>query len=602
MSSRIMSPRITSPRVMTPRFGPRLDPDGGVTFRLWAPAALQVDLVAGETLTMHRRESGWFELTVAAARPGLHYRFRIDGEIEVPDPASAFQPADVNGPSQVVDHAYEWQAVDWRGRPWHEAVILEAHVGAFTPQGTFRAAIERLDHLVAIGVTALELMPVADFPGRRNWGYDGVLLFAPDSVYGSPDDLKALVDAAHQRGLMIFLDVVYNHFGPDGNYLGRYAPAFFSKETTTPWGEAIDYDVPEVRAFVVENALHWLERYRFDGLRLDAVHAVAKRGQPPILEDISRAVGDLAQKSGRLIHLVLENDSNEAGLLDPRAAIPGGKYRAQWNDDYHHAWHVLLTGETSGYYKDYVDDPHGQLARIFASGFAYQGEPSVHRGGAKRGEPSGDLPPTAFVSFLQNHDQVGNRARGERLDQLAAASRIEAALAVTLLAPMPPLMFMGEEWGATQPFAFFCDFSGDLAEAVRKGRADEFKEGYGPQAGQGAVPDPLAEETFRVAVLDWDAGRRPPYRERLALVRRLLSVRRTEIAPRLASLSNWSARAQSRHGVVTAAWQLDGGTLHLVANLSDAARRCPQAPGRLIWGGAAAEVMQPWSVSWSWKD
>jgi len=583
------------------RFGPRLEPNGGITFRLWAPAARTVDLVCGETLTMIRGGDGWFELTVPAAQAGLHYKFKIDGELDVPDPASAYQPQDVSGPSEVVDHAYRWRSAEWRGRPWHEAVILEAHVGAFTPQGTFRAMIDKLDDVVATGFTALELMPVADFAGRRNWGYDGVLLYAPDSAYGTPDDLRALIDAAHQRGLMVFLDVVYNHFGPEGNYLGRYAPAFFDKETHTPWGAAIDYHVPQVRAFAIENAVHWLDRYRFDGLRLDAVHAIARRGEPSILEEISVAAGVLAEQQGRAIHLVLENDSNEAGLLDPVTVGPGGKYRAQWNDDYHHAWHVLLSGERKGYYKDYVEDPRAQLVRSLAAGFVYQGEPSRHRGGASRGEPSGHLPPTAFVSFLQNHDQVGNRVRGERIDALAPARAVEAALAVTLIAPMPPMMFMGEEWGAAQPFPFFCDFSGGLAEAVRKGRREEFKEDYAHQSAAGDIPDPLAEETFRAAVLDWSAAAKPPHAARLDLVRRLLAVRHREIVPHLADLSTCDASAEAVDGVLTAAWPLAGATVRLVANLSEGPRRCPDiGNGRTIWG-VSEKTLQPWSVHWSWE-
>jgi 1,4-alpha-glucan branching enzyme/maltooligosyltrehalose trehalohydrolase len=304
-----------------------------------------------------------------------------------------------------------------------------------------------------------------------------VLPYAPDGAYGKPDDLKALVDEAHLRGLMVFLDVVYNHFGPEGNYLGRTAPEFFT-DTNTPWGAAIDYRVPHVRAFAVGNALHWLEHYRFDGLRLDAVHAIVEPGAREMLQELSRAVGAFADASGRLIHLVLENDDNAAGLLDPVADPPQGRYRAQWNDDYHHAWHVLLTGEDAGYYRDYADDPKRHLARALGGGFAYQGEASPHRGGKPRGEPSGALSPLAFVNFLQNHDQIGNRPLGERLTIQADARAVDAALAVTLLAPMPPLLFMGEEWGSQRPFPFFCDFHSDLAEAVRNGRRAEFKQAY----------------------------------------------------------------------------------------------------------------------------
>ena len=580
-------------------FGPRLDRDG-VTFRLWAPAARQVELVIDHAQNMSRRADGWYELTVPGATAGTLYRFRIDGELDVPDPASAFQPHDVHGPSEIVNHAFEWKATGWRGRPWHEAVFLELHVGTFTPEGTFLAIIDKLDHLVACGITAIELMPIADFPGSRNWGYDGVLLFAPDSRYGRPEDLKTLIDTAHARGLMVFLDVVYNHFGPEGNYLGRYAPKFFTA-AHTPWGSAIDYRVPQVRAFAIENAVHWLRHYRFDGLRLDAVHAIVAPGEPSVLVDLSRAVGKLAAETGRMIHLVLENDANTARLLDPLKNPPDGRYRAQWNDDYHHAWHVLLTGESAGYYGDYAGAPHAHLARTLASGFAFQGEASRHRDGAPRGEPSGELPPTAFVDFVQNHDQIGNRPLGDRLTTLVPEAAVEAALAVTLLTPMPPLMFMGEEWGATQPFPFFCDFSGDLAEAVRRGRNSEFAEAY---ALGSKWPDPLAEETFRSAVLDWSAPAREPHRRRLEFVRRLLKIRRSEILPRLAAMRGGAGQAQHDGGVITAEWRLgDGSRLALMANLAPAPAARPRAfAGRPIWDGAPAEELEAWAVHWAIGD
>lgn len=592
---------MTAAPPFTPRqFGPQLDANG-VTFRLWAPGAKSVDLVMGDRRPMRRHNDGWFDLRVPGIGAGAHYRFRIDGELDVPDPASAFQPDDVNGPSEVIDHAFGWSAQKWRGRPWHEAVILELHVGSFTAAGTYRAAIERLDDVVAAGFTAIELMPLADFYGRRNWGYDGVLLYAPDSTYGRPEDLKALVDAAHRRGLMVFLDVVYNHFGPEGNYLGRYAPQFFTDAVHTPWGSAIDYAVPQVREFAIENALHWISNYHFDGLRLDAVHAIVKPGTPSVLVDLSRAVGAFAEANGRLVHLVLENDDNAAWLLDPLAPATAGKYRAQWNDDFHHAWHVLLTGEQRAYYRDYTDAPR-HVARTLASGFAYQGEASKHRGGVARGEPSGHLPPTAFVSFLQNHDQIGNRARGERLHQLAKDQRgIDAALAVMLLAPSPPLMFMGEEWGANQPFPFFCDFAGDLANAVREGRRKEFKEQYIAGGNVDEIPDPLAEQTFRSTVLDWAAREKPPHSQRLALVTRLLAVRREQIFPRLADgVAPGDARFVGT--VLTAHWPLGGGELALIANLSaDPAPRPHDASGVPIWGDPPPANLPPWSVYWSWS-
>ncbi len=378
------------------RFGP-IHSDRGVTFRLWAPAAREVNLLLGNPVTDNlpmTRHGEWFELNVVGAAAGTHYRFRVDSEIEIPDPASQFQPKDVSGASEVIDHtSYPWQANNWKGLPWEQAVFLEAHVGTFTPTGTFRAVIGWLDHLAETGITALELMPVADFPGRWNWGYDGVLMFAPDSSYGRPEDLKALIDAAHVRGIMVFLDVVYNHFGPEGNYLHRIAPAFFSDQHHTPWGSAIDYRVNEVREFAISNALHWLRDYRFDGLRLDAVHAIVEPGEPNILNELAAAVDDFARQSGRHIHLALENDDNAARFL-----APSGGYRAQWNDDYHHAWHVQLTGESTGYYRDYTDFSR-HIARTLAEGFAYQGQASPHRGDKIRGEPSRQSSPCGFRQF-----------------------------------------------------------------------------------------------------------------------------------------------------------------------------------------------------------
>jgi maltooligosyltrehalose trehalohydrolase len=578
-------------------FGPRVSADG-VSFRLWAPAAQRVDLVLDQPQAMRRGDDGWFCLDVRGLTAGARYRFRIDGEIDVPDPASSFQPDDVFGPSEVIDHArYQWHTGDWRGRPWEEVVLIETHVGTFTPEGTYRAMIDRLDHLVATGITALELMPIADFAGSRNWGYDGVLWYAPDSAYGRPEDLKALIDAAHQRGLMVFLDVVYNHFGPEGNFLHRYAPNFFTA-AETPWGSVIDYSKPEVRAFAIESALSWLRDYRFDGLRFDAVnHIVTPPGEISMLHDLSIAAGKLAAETGRHIHLVLENGDNIASMLAPNERPPQGKFRAQWNDDYHHAFHVLLTGESQGYYGDYQRSPRGHIARALAEGFVYQGEIAAFWGNRPRGEPSGALEPTAFVSFLQNHDQTGNRALGERLDALADPRAIEAALAITLLAPMIPMLFMGEEWGSQRPFLFFCDFAGELAEAVRKGRRREYDWAYAKYGD--AVPDPLDPKTFSACVLDWEARDVASGRDRLALVKRLLEVRRQQIVPRLAGARHGDARATD-DGLVTAHWPMgDGAILRLAANLSgrEIALLPQQTAGAAIWG-YADDHLPAWSVCW----
>lgn len=574
----------------TVTFGPILS-DDGVTFRLWAPAVREVKLLLDEPHDM-AKDGNWFEIHVAAGEAGTRYRFRIDGELDIPDPASQFQPSDIAGPSEVIDHTYPWQT-EWKGLPWEQAVFLEAHVGTFTPGGTFRTMIEKLDHLAETGITALELMPLADFPGRWNWGYDGVLPYAPDSSYGRPEDLKALIDAAHARGLMVFLDVVYNHFGPEGNYLGRIAPSFFS-DAHTPWGGAIDYRVPEVRAFAIENALHWLRDYRFDGLRLDAVHAIATPGEPTLLSDLSKAVGAFAAETGRHIHLVLENDDNRASLLRPNEDPPAGRYRAQWNDDYHHAWHVLLTDEKQGYYSDYSDAVY-HIARTLADGFAYQGEPSSHRGDTLRGEPSGNLPRAAFVNFIQNHDQIGNRPIGERIEMLAKPEAVEAALTVLLLQPSPPLLFMGEEWGATEPFPFFCDFKGELADAVRQGRKREFAEAYAKHSDE--IPDPLAKATLDAAVLDWKAIKQPAHTERLKMTRDLLAVRKKSIVPLLPAMKG-KGEATFQAGLLQARWPAAGKTLMVIANLSDAVKPSPTnlTWDNPIWGGPPPRDLPPWSV------
>jgi maltooligosyltrehalose trehalohydrolase len=493
----------------------------GARFRLWAPAQKRVALeLDGVRLDMDPLPEGWHERVVAGARAGSRYRYLLGDGLAVPDPASRANPDDVHGPSEVIDpRAYAWRGAAWRGRPWHEAIVYELHLGTFTPEGTFAAARVRLPELAALGITAIELMPVADFPGKRNWGYDGVLPFAPDASYGTPGELKGLVDAAHALGLMVLLDVVYNHFGPEGNYLHAYCPQFFDPARHTPWGAAIDFSRRGVRDFFVHNALYWVEEFGFDGLRLDAVHAISDDSEPDIVCEIGRA---LAAGPGRerQVHLVLENDKNEAHYLGPCA-------NAQWNDDLHHAAHVLLAKETDGYYADYADRPLERLGRALAEGFVYQGERSRFRGGEPRGEPSAQLAPSAFVSFLQTHDQIGNRAFGERLDALAEPRAVRALLACLLLAPQVPMLFMGEEFAAATPFQFFCDFGPELAAAVTRGRRGEF-ERFAAFARE--IPDPNDAATFLRSKLDRSA--RDP--ARLALVRELLALRDEYLVPRLA--------------------------------------------------------------------
>jgi malto-oligosyltrehalose trehalohydrolase len=594
-------------------FGAALRSEGGVRFRLWAPAQAQVglELEGAAPLPMRAIGEGWHELIAPGARVGARYRFVLSDGLCVPDPASRHQPEDVHGPSEVVDPAaYRWRDAAWRGRPWEEAVIYELHVGAFTPEGSFRGAIDRLDHLVALGVTAIELMPVAEFPGARNWGYDGVQPFAPDARYGRPEDLKALVDAAHARGLMVLLDVVYNHLGPEGNYLHAIArDAFFTERHHTPWGAALNFDGARsapVRDFFIHNALYWIEEFHLDGLRLDAVHAIIDDSPRHLLTELAERVR--AAAPDRHVHLIVEDEGNHATRLARDAAGRPRPYTAQWNDDVHHVLHVAATGESSGYYADYAGDTT-KLARALAEGFAFQGEHMPYRG-HPRGEPSGALPPTCFVAFIQNHDQIGNRAFGERLAALVPAPVLRAIAATCLLLPQVPMLFMGEEWGATQPFPFFCDVGPDLAEAVREGRRAEFARfpEFADPARRARIPDPLAEATFASARLRWEDMAQAPHDAWLRWHRRILAARHAEIVPRLAALRRGGESRIIGEGAVAVRWRFEDRreSLYLAANLS--ALRVEGFPpwrGRAIWSEGEHEaegVLAPWSIHWSIEE
>ncbi len=581
-------------------FGAELLDAGGTRFRLWAPAATQVWLLlegmpSGTRRTMDRLDGGWHELVLAEAGAGTRYRYVINGggddavqddgagdgaagsELAVPDPASRSNPDDVHGASQVIDpHAYSWSDMNWRGRSWSEAVVYELHVGTFTPEGTFAAAVQRLPELAALGITAIELMPVADFPGRRGWGYDGVLHYAPDAAYGTPDELKQLIDLAHGLGLMVLLDVVYNHFGPEGNYLHGWCPQFFNPQHHTPWGAAINFDGAlnrPVRDFYVHNALYWIEEYHFDGLRLDAVHAIRDDSETHIVCEIGRALRDGPGRE-RQVHLVLENDANQARWLTRDAQGTPTCATAQWNDDFHHAAHVLVSGETDGYYADYIDEAGRALdcfGRALAEGFIYQGQPSTFREGALRGEPSAHLGPDAFVAFLQNHDQIGNRAFGERLHTFAGPRRLNAAYACLLLSPQIPMLFMGEEFAASTPFLYFCDFGPELAQAVTRGRRDEFKRfaAFADERARERIPDPNAGSSFEACKLRWDERERSPHAERLALIGELLALRHRHLVPRIADIGS-GGRYRVEGDLLRVEWPLsDGSVWHLLACFSD---------------------------------
>lgn len=596
-------------------FGASIDSRGQVHFKLWAPDATEVGLNLGMDGEVSRRAmrgtgGGWFGISLADVAPGSRYTFSIDGRLDVPDPASRFNPEDVHGASEVIDPlAFEWPDEEWRGRPWEEAVIYELHVGTFTPEGTFNAAIERLDYLVRLGVTAVELMPIADFPGQRNWGYDGVLPYAPDSSYGRPEDLKSLVAAAHARGLMIFLDVVYNHFGPEGNYLHAYAQDFFNPAHTTPWGAAINFDAEYsrvVRDFFIHNALYWLDEYHFDGLRLDAIHAIADDTVPDVVTELASAMRT-GPGQGRHVHLILENDRNEASRLLRDAHDVPRHASAQWNDDFHHAMHVLATGEGQTYYRDFTRQPLWQLGRSLAEGFAFQGEPSVHRDGRAHGEASGDVSPTAFVNFLQNHDQVGNRAFGERLSALAPAEIVRLGVVCTLLAPAIPMLFMGEEFAASTPFLFFCDFGPDLAPKVVEGRRAEFAawDRFRTPESQAAIPDPGAVATFQMSKLKWAEIAHPDNADWHSFYAGLLELRRRFIVPHLSGTRH-AGRFTVDGGHLCVDWSLGDGTrLHLRANFSAQPwTEVPAPAGVVVWaeGPAGAKRgrnhLAPWSASW----
>lgn len=586
--------------------GPVIRNDGTVRFRLWAPSCERVQIeLAGARHAMNPSSAGWHELITAGTGPGSRYCFVLPDGMRVPDPASRYQPEGVHGPSELVHtESWQWDEGGWKGAPWEQYVIYELHIGTFTSEGTFSAAIGRLDHLAALGVTAVELMPVACFPGKRDWGYDGVLPYAPATAYGRPEGLKAFIEAAHRRGLAVVLDVVYNHFGPEGNYLSLYAREFFTRTHKTPWGDAINYDGPgcqPVREFVIHNALYWVEQFHIDALRMDAVDAIKDDGPVHILDELARRV---RAASKRTVHLVLENYNNEASWLERHDdGMTPCFYTAQWNDDVHHALHTAVTGERTGYYADYCGDT-GKLGRALAEGFSFQGQVMSYRG-RTRGEPSGHLPADAFVSFLQNHDQIGNRAFGDRISTLAPRKAVRAAAAVYLLLPQVPLLFMGEEWNCLQPFPFFCDFGPDLASAVKTGRRNEFAKfpAFQDPEQRERIPDPHAEETFRSAVLHWDQLDEPEHREWLRWYWRILAKRREFVIPLIPGIRTGGEYVTKGDGAVIVRWCSGSSVLTLAANLSQSAVGGFTAPPPwLIWkeGNLAdgGRTLGPWTVLW----
>ena len=499
--------------------------EGRCHFLVWAPRAAKVEVhVVGpsdRTVVMERQEHGYHQLLAEGVPPGTRYFYRLDGRAERPDPASHYQPEGVHGPSEVVDLSFKWSDGGWSGLDPTNYIIYELHVGAYTDQGTFEAIIPRLDGLCELGVTAVELMPVAQFPGARNWGYDGTFPFAVQNSYGGPNGLKALVEACHARGLAVVLDVVYNHLGPEGNYLAEFGP-YFTDRYRTPWGQAINFDGPEsdeVRRFFIENALYWTKEFHIDTLRLDAIHAIVDPSARPILEELGMAVHQQARQLKRKIQVIAESDRNDSRIIRSREA-GGNGLDAQWSDDFHHALHTLLTDERNGYYKDF--GAVEQLAVAYREGFVYSGQYSVYRK-RRHGNSSQGLPPEQFVVFAQNHDQVGNRLLGERLSQLVSFEALKVAAGAVLLSPYIPLLFMGEEYGETAPFRYFVSHTDtELIEAVRNGRQEEFA--AFDWAGQ--IPDPQSEETFQRCKLNHDLRAEGDHQTLYNFVRELIRLRK----------------------------------------------------------------------------
>lgn len=495
----------------------------GVLFRLWAPEVKQVELVLeNDTAPMAMQPvDEYFERFVPGLAAGTRYRFRADLGSPLPDPASRFQPEGIHGPSEVVDpNQYRWGDQAWSGVPLSQCVFYELHVGTFTPEGTFRSARERLEYLRDLGITAIELMPVDDFPGRWNWGYDPAAMYAPARAYGTPDDLRAFVDAAHQLGMAVYLDVIYNHFGPDGAYAAAFG-RFFTDKHSSPWGQGINLDdehAAGARGFFIDNALYWMREFHIDGLRLDATHALQDDSQTHFLAELASAVRALP---GRRRYLIAEDCRNLDVLVRPQSA-GGYGLDAIWADDFHHQIRNVTAGDTDGYFEDYIGTTAEDLAVTLRQGWYYAGQKSRHDGEPRGTDPAG-LPYDRFVHCIQNHDQIGNRAKGERLHHQIPLDLYRAVSALLLFSPTMPLLFMGQEWAASSPFQFFTDHSEELGKAVSEGRKREFKKF---SHFQGEVPDPQDPATFQRSKLNWDELQHPPHRGVLNWYRDLLQLRR----------------------------------------------------------------------------
>lgn len=592
------------------RFGAEVS-DSGTRFALWAPKCRRVGLKLQrrKVIPMQRDEAGWHRVDVPGVGAGARYKFILPRAVQIADPASRFQPAGLEGFSEVIaPEAFEWRTRRWRGRPWEEAVLYELHIGTFTPDGTWAAAMDRLDYLTRLGITAIALMPAAQNYGAFNWGYDGALWFAPYAAYGRPEDMKAFVDAAHARGLMVILDVVYNHFGAVGNALPDLCP-IFTDAAENAWGQAINLDgsgSADVRSFIIENALYWLTEFNLDGLRLDAVHVLIDSSNTHLLEILAARVRSAFPF--RHIHLITENAKNEERWLRRDTRLKPVHYTAQWNDDPHHVLHTAVTGEVTGYYADYETGASAseKMGRALAEGFMFQGEGEPDE--EPRGQQSAGLPPTAFVINMQNHDQVGNRVQGDRIHAFAPPDAVAAFTAIYLLCPQIPMLFMGEEFAASAPFPFFSDLPKEMHVATRKGRVEQLRDTPEeddpdkPNADQ--TKDPTDRKTFVMAKLDWSESEKGRGRDTLKTYRALLDLRRREIVPRLAGIKGFEASYQRLgQDAVLVIWRMgDGAVLRLYLNLSETSQTdVPQIEGRQLWlsGYLGEGRLGPWTVLWT---
>ena len=587
-------------------FGAEVLPEGGVRFRIFAPAVDSMGLrMEGQAkdLPMDRLEEGWFQRIEPLAKAGTRYHFVLPDGMAVADPASRYQPQDVHGPSEVIDpRAFPWSDQAWRGRPWSQTVLYELHIGTFTPEGTFAAAAEKLPQLAEIGITAIEIMCLADFAGNRNWGYDSVLLYAPEGTYGTPEDLKHLVDVAHHHGIQIILDVVYNHFGPEGNDLPKYFPQLLTRDHCTPWGDALNFDedkagscAKQVRELIIQNALYWVEEFHIDGLRLDAAHAIIDESKLHVLDEMAMRVREFGavQQPPRAIHLIREDEQNIAPKLLRSEKGHCEKFTAQWNHDMSHLLGAAMRQDFSG---GGQEDETTKQAETVAEGFIIAVEES-----GKADEVRCHVPPTAFVAFVQTHDLIGNRIAGERVHALAKPEAVRAVMAVLLLTPQVPMLFMGDEFASTSPFPYFCDFGGDLGKAVSKGRREFLMKLHNAdEAALQNAPDPQEESTFLSAKLNWAERERSDWPD---WYRRILGVRQQRVSVLLESLNErCGAFRILRPGAFEITWDMAGKRLQVSANLRPDASDGFEGGGETIWlegETGSATSLDPFTVRWT---